>query len=353
MDSCGAVGRVWASPGAGLWPLAAAGAGLAVALGGCAAPVELPAPAAVEVVQAAGGYLFRESGRPVLFYRLEPTSRDGEYRRSNYIHPLHGLDGEILTEDFPDDHPHHRGVYWTWHQVLVGEVRAGDPWLARRFSWELAGAEVLEGRGGLRVTHRWHSPDFASGALPIAEETAEVVAHPASGDVRLVDFDIRLSSLQPDVKVGGSEDDKGYGGFSVRVRMLQALEFTAAGGPVRPDRVAMAVGDWVDFSGTFPPRTEPSGVAVFVHPDSAGHPQPWILRSAETPSMQNPVWPGREPAALPGDGQAVRLKYRLVLHRGLASGVDLERLYREYAGGTRAQAARGLAGQLLLPALLR
>ena len=265
-----------------------------------------------------------------MFYRLEPASLEGKYSRSNYIHPLHGLDGEILTEDFPADHPHHRGVYWTWHQVLVAGVRAGDPWLARDFSWSLVEARPTLRAGGLRVTHRWHSPDFASGALPIAEEVAQVVAHPRKGDIRLLDFDIRLTALQPDVRVGGSEDDKGYGGFSVRVRMLEGLEFTAAAGPVRPDRVSMPLGDWVDFSGTFGPASETSGLAVLVHPQSAGYPQPWILRSSSTPSMQNPVWPGREPVQLPFSGDAARLRYRLVLHRGGASSLDLDALYREY-----------------------
>ncbi len=300
-------------------------------LAACQGPSATPPGSSVEVVERDGGYLFREAGRPVLFYQLKPKSMDGEHQRSNYVHPLHGLDGEILTEDFPADHRHHRGVYWTWHQVLVGEVRAGDPWLARDFSWNLVDATVLEGKGGLRVTHRWHSPNFAGGAEPIAEEVAEVIARPESGGVRLVDFDIRLVALQPGVRVGGSEDDKGYGGFSVRVRMLEGLEFTGAGGAVRPERTPMTIGDWVDFSGVFPPLEAASGVAVLVHPDSAGYPQPWILRSAETPSMQNPVWPGSAAVALPSAGPPVRLRYRLVVHRGTASQVDLDGLLKAYA----------------------
>ena len=305
---------------------------LMAALAACGSQDPAQPVGPVEILERKDGYLFQEAGRPVLFYQLEPRSIDGKYQRSNYIHPLHGLDGEVLTEDFPADHPHHRGIYWTWHQVFIGDVRAGDPWLARRFSWELAESAIIDGPG-LRVTHRWHSPDFLAGAEPIAEETAEVVVHAANGDFRLVDFDIRLSALQEDVLVGGSEDDKGYGGFSVRVRMLEGLEFTAAAGDIRPERLAMAIGDWVDFSGVFALGSDASGVAVFVHPESVGYPQPWVLRSAETPSMQNPVWPGREPVALPRDGGSVHLKYRLVVHRGQASALDLNRLYREYASG--------------------
>ena len=297
----------------------------------CGAAPERAAPGPVlEVVEEEGGMAVLENGLPVLRYRLAPESLDGRYERSNYVHPLYGLDGEILTEDFPEDHPHHRGVYWTWHQVLIGDVRAGDPWLAQRFSWRVEDAVALPAGNGLRLRHRWFSPDFESGEQPILEETAEVTVHPAEADLRKVDFDIRLVPLQDGVRLGGSEDDKGYGGFSVRVAMVDDLRFVASAGPLEPQRLAMEAGDWVDFSGSFPGADRPSGVAVLVHPSSAGYPQPWILRSPAAPSMQNPVWPGADPVPLHRD-ETVRLRYRLVVHRGDASSVDLDAMSASYS----------------------
>lgn len=302
-------------------------------LSGCAPPSEQPTSppeAPLEIREEAGGFAIREGGNPVLFYQLEPKSMDGRYERSNYIHPLYGLDGEVLTEDFPEDHRHHRGVYWTWHQVFVGDLRAGDPWLARAFSWELEEARALPSGNGLFLRHRWHSPDFGAGKEPILEETAEVVVRPSDGNARLLDFDIRLVPLQDGVRLGGSEDDKGYGGFSVRVAMSEGLEFVSSGGPVEPRRQALDAGDWVDFSADFAANGRPSGVAVIVHPTTAGYPQPWILRSPATPSMQNPVWPGPRPVSLPR-GEETRLRYRIVVHRGRASTVDLDALAADFA----------------------
>lgn len=307
----------------------AAVAALLAAFGCAAGPGSAGAPSVVRVVEEADGYSFRDEDGPVLFYQLRAKSLDGEYERSNYIHPLYGLDGETLTEDFPEDHRHHRGVFWTWHQVLVGSVRAGDPWLARRFSWRTEEALPLPG-GGLRVKHTWFSPDYLDGDQPILAETAEVVARRPAEAFRTIDFDIRLVPLQEGVRLGGSEDDKGYGGFSVRVRMVEGLRFTAAQGRVEPQRTAAALGDWVDFSADFGGRDGPSGVAVLVHPASAGYPQAWILRSPATPSMQNPVWPGPVAALLPR-GQETRLRYRLVVHRGDAASLDLDSLARAYA----------------------
>lgn len=297
-----------------------------VLLAGCSSQ---PEPS-LQIDEAEGGYLVQEAGSPVLFYRLAPKSLDGRYERSNYIHPLYGLDGEELTEDFPEDHLHHRGVFWTWHQVRIGDVRAGDPWLASRFSWRVQGADILPSGNGLRVVHRWFSPDFENGIEPILEEAAQVIVHPASAQFRLIDFDIRLVPLQDRVSLGGSEDDKGYGGFSVRVKLPEDLRFTTAAGPVRPARLAVSAGDWVDFSADFGGHGRTSGVAVLVHPASAGYPQRWVLRGPATPSMQNPVWPGAEPVGLPR-GEEVRLRYRLVLHRGDAARVDLDAIQRAYA----------------------
>ena len=293
---------------------------------------------AIQATRQEEGYLIEEVGegaaRPVLFYRLAPKSWNGEYARSNYIHPLYGLDGEILTEDFPEDHLHHRGVFWTWHQVLIGDARAGDPWLAKNFSWDVRESAVFADGGGVRVRLHWKSPDFRGGAEAIVEEITAVRVHPAEGGLRKVDFEIRLTPLHDDFRLGGSEDDKGYGGFSLRVKMLEDLTFAAANGPVAAGRNAVDAGAWMDFSGTFGGGEAKSGVAVLAHPSSVGYPQPWIIRALPMKSMQNPVWPGRGPLPL-AKGEEVVLRYRLILHRGGADALPLAALWEEYRSGHR------------------
>src|SRR5215204_623293 len=65
----------------------------------------------------------REGERPVFVYNHGIISRQGvpaDRARSSYIHPLYGLDGEVLTDDFPTDHFHHRGLFWAWPHVKIG-----------------------------------------------------------------------------------------------------------------------------------------------------------------------------------------------------------------------------------------
>ena len=89
--------------------------------------------AQVTMEKGDGGFLFTEDGEKVLFYQSEPQSYQGKYERCNYIHPLWGIDGAVLTEDFPSDHLHHRGIFWAWHQVWIDGKRIGDPWETKDF----------------------------------------------------------------------------------------------------------------------------------------------------------------------------------------------------------------------------
>src|SRR5262245_50627432 len=54
-----------------------------------------------------------EGDQPVLVYNhgvITSPSAPKAKGRSSYFHPVYGLDGEILSDDFPKDHENHRGL---------------------------------------------------------------------------------------------------------------------------------------------------------------------------------------------------------------------------------------------------
>ena len=287
----------------------------------------------IQITRSEEGFLVTEKGQTVLFYQLAPKSWKGKYERANYIHPLHDLDGVVLTEDFPADHLHQRGVFWAWHQVYVKGKRVSDQWTTENSIWEVTAAEAVRAgaeSAAMKVQLHWKSPNWldADGERkPFVKETSIVRVHRAEGDVRKIDFDIRLSALEDGVSIGGSEDDKGYGGFSARVRMPSDIRFTNTAGAVTPEKTAVEAGSWVDFSASYGSPRGKSGVAILTHPSTADFPQPWILRSKG--SMQNPVYPGNQAAPLPR-GEPLILRYRLVIHRGDASRINLDELQAAY-----------------------
>ena len=279
------------------------------------------------------GVWILEDGARVLFYQREPKSFEGGFTRADYIHPLYDLDGRVLTEDFPSDHRHQRGIFWTWHQVWVGEKRIGDPWLTRDFSWDVRNVKVIQSHPesiALVAEVLWKSPlwvDPDKKQIPLVKETVTVRVHRASQDYRKIDFSIQLLALLDSVTIGGSENNRGYGGFSARIVNPKKIRFNGREGPIKPTVPAIDAGPWVHFRATIDDSETPSGLAILCHPSLPVFPPPWILRNR--PSMQNPVFPGREPVALPRT-KPLELRYRMILHRGELDRDRIDQLQSEY-----------------------
>ena len=288
---------------------------------------------AINISETDQGFVITEGAEKVMVYQRKHKSLDEKYTRANYIHPLYGLDGEILTDDFPGDHPHHRGVFWAWHQLWLGDVKIGDPWATVDSRWDVYDAKILtpdsESRA-LRLGVYWKSPlrtDSAGKQVPLVKETTTITVHRTKDDMREIDFQIELLAMHDDMRLGGSEDVKGYGGFSTRIPLPQGLAFTGTDGPVEPTTLSVEAGPWLDFSGNLGDHGKTSGLAILCHSSSPGYPQRWILRRKG--SCQNAAYPGREPVPLSREKPLV-LRYRLIIHRGNVNHVDLDKLQAEY-----------------------
>jgi len=287
----------------------------------------------VKISETSQGFVITEGEETVMVYQRQHKSLDGKYTRANYVHPLYGLDGEVLTEDFPPDHLHHRGVFWAWHQVWLGEKKLGDPWAAQDTFWDVYDAEILTPDSksrALQVRVYWKSPlwtDAAGKQKPFVKETTTIRVHRAENDIRKVDFQIELLALEDGMRLGGSEDEKGYGGFTTRIPLPDGLVFIGTNGPVEPTNLSVEAGPWLDFSGNLGNNGKVSGIAILCHNSSPGYPQRWILRRKG--SAQNPVYPGRHPVPLSREKPLV-LRYRLIIHRGDVNHIDIDKLQAEY-----------------------
>ena len=262
------------------------------------------------------GHLVSEGERPVLFYQSAPRSLDGRYTRAGYVHPLYGLDGRVLTHDFPEDHYHHRGIFWAWHQLWVGDGKAGDPWLTKDFLTEVEHVRFLDGPlfSVLEASARWLSPlqrDEAGEMVPLLRERVRIQVFRSTADSQVIDFHIRFRALVDGIRLGGSENPRGYSGFTVRVHASPDGRIHDQSGIQEGDRVGES-SPWADYSGTFGLGGMISGVGMLTHPGYPEFPPRWLLRHY---GMQNVAFPGRHPVDLPR-GQPLDLRHRLVIHRG-------------------------------------
>jgi methane monooxygenase PmoA-like len=268
-----------------------------------------------------------ENERPVFFYQREPkTSTEATF--NNYLHPLYNLKGDTLTEEFPEDHPHHRGIFWAWHQLYIEDKSVGDGWTMENISTKVVSTETKLGMKAAELNAHvlWKSSVFQNG-VPFAEEHTSIIVHQQQPGIRKIDFEISLKALVPAVQIGGSEDIKGYGGFCARIKLPKSITFTSANGSVIPLEGQVVAGSWMDFSQYDSIQQVESGLAILCHPDTPNYPAPWILR--QTGSMQNIVYPGEKRINLSMDEPTI-LRYRLIIHHGNASTTKIASLQLEY-----------------------
>jgi hypothetical protein len=283
---------------------------LLILLHGCAGEVNGPPPARVAALRTADGVQLIEGASPVLFYRSRPLA-GREPWRLHYVHPLYSVGGAIVTEDSPPDHIHHRGVFWAWRRILVDHAWVADGWVGDRLVLEPDTPRVRtfdDGSAQIDVRVRWLVP-LDGRPTPIIEENSSIRAYPAAGGRRRVDFSVGLRALRPGVELAGTDDEKGYGGISMRFANPQLVEIRSDGRVVHATLAGMETGPRVEFAWrSLPPPWPPS---VSARCTAGGQPwMRWVLR--QEPSMQNCAFPGAIPVVVPTDSE-LRLGVSLIV----------------------------------------
>lgn len=284
-------------------------------------------------VKSPDGVLVLEGSDSILFYRSSAKSLDGNYERTDYIHPLWGLNGNVLTLDFPEDHPHHRGIFWAWRQIQVDGKYAGDSWLCDDFSWNVMRVEVENTADTSLIIHasvNWESPwikDDQGKQKPFVLENVTIRIYKKQLHYRLFDVEIRLKALMKNVLIAGYDNDSELSGFSIRMKTPDDLDFVSSGGELIPQWPAVDAGPWVDISGTLSSVGEHSGIAILTNLNNPLPGNIWNLRQKN--SMQNVVFPGRKAVVLPMDDFVV-LKYRIMLYDGQTDLIRNNKLYESF-----------------------
>lgn len=256
------------------------------------------------------GYQLTEGGVPRFFYQSATKSQDGNYPRANYIHPLYDVKGALISEDFPEDHPHHHGIFWAWHQLYVDGKRMADPWISEGISWQVTDVMptvIDDEHAQLKAKVAW----MVDGAA-VVEETVLLRYERVDPELYRLTVEVQLKPLVPNVQIGGSEDAKGYGGFSPRIKLADGVGFFDRNGAVIPKELPVAGGPWMNVTQGNP---EDPGVVILGEPEKLPSYQGWILRAKN--SMQNMAFPGKNPITLPASAPFLSFRNELLVHQGL------------------------------------
>ena len=265
-----------------------------------------------------------EEDKPVLVYNhgvMSKASVPQDRARSSYVHPLYGLDGEVLTDDFPKDHYHHRGLFWAWPHVKIGD-REYDLWALKgiRHQFERWIAKDATAKGAvLAVENGWYV-----GTEKVVQERVWVRVHPTGTDERAVDVECEWVPVKAAMTLTGAEG-KSYGGLTLRFAPGTNTAITIPSGLTKED-LPMTNLPWADLTRLWDAEKKTSGAAIFVHPSHPDFPPQWLTRHYGVLCLG---WPGVKPATFQRD-EVICCRYRVWIHRGPVTADRLAQAYEEY-----------------------
>ena len=244
--------------------------------------------------------------------------------RSDYLHPVYGLNGEVITDDYPE-HPHHRGIWWSWPVVRwndhVADIWAVcDVWARPEKLSELeAGPEVAV----LKATNLWKFG--AKQQHPIVREELMLRVYPTteSGQRgRVFDIEVTLTALESGVAIGGRPKG-GYGGMTYRAVPAKNQEIA----PFVAEETANPRAAWCRYSADFPGSKTRTSLVLFQHSSNPGYPTPHNVYANINCFM--PAFPGDAEYPLL-KGKPVTLKHRVWIVEGVPNQAQLQGAWQEY-----------------------
>ena len=269
---------------------------------------------------ASGQLVIVEAGRPVLQYnhravrpseellaKVSPGNRKYAVARSNYIHPLYGPDGQVLTEDWSVDHPHHRGIYWAWPEVEFNGQRGDLHALQHVFARPTGTAKTTAGAdfAQIQADNIWKWED----TVPIVRERTTIRAGRADEHGRVIDLKFEITALKDGVSIARRGTNQ-YGGLNIRLSPVKNLQLTHHADPAGtvPRRA------WSDSIGIRAGGERSVGFAVFERATNPDYPGDWV-KFENLPWFQ-PTFPAANTRYVLKTDAPLVLEYRLWIRRG-------------------------------------
>lgn len=277
-----------------------------------------------------------------------------------YLWPLRAASGTEVTRRFPmvpdapgdsRDHPQHRGLTFAHADLNGFNYWANEPFnngkKGRIVLERITGTKNGKDKGVLDAVVVWQDAD----GKPLLRDTRRITfyAHPT---LRMMDWDIRLQPIET-VKFGDTHE----GSFGVRVAAwleepdpdYVPVAKKGDARPTEPKRTGLISNSaggmkekgvrskralWADYSGEY--KGEKLGIAMFDHPENPRHPTYWHTRGYGmfaanvfgVSVFENDK--SKDGSLTLKPGEALRFRYRVVIHPGSATEAGLEGLYREF-----------------------
>ena len=258
-----------------------------------------------------------------------------------YLHPVALADGTILTELRPEDHPWHRGLWWSWKFINGVNYWEDDP-----------NTFLAPGRNEIMdVSVKPHEDDIAEVIITISyhpQGKSEVMTEkrtlrmsaPDARGIYYIDWKSEFTAKDKDLLLDRTPILGepcgviwgGYAGLSVRLaKDTNNWQAADSEGHTFSKEFNNAKARWLDYTiHTWPAATE-AGVAILDHPSNPRHPTPWYVILGDPMRYFSPAFIYNQPYML-ASGKLLKLRYRILVHPG---PTDRKWLEKEWANFSR------------------
>lgn len=284
--------------------------------------VGLVAAKQVTVERSDGGAIVRVDGQLFAEYLTHAKHQPA-------VWPIIGPTGEPMTRSYPlgplldterDDHPHHHS-FWFAHE----DVNGHNFWVEPKSGIAAGKANVIQHQkfdklesdgkqATIVATNHW-----LAGEGNLVCEDERTLSFAANDEARWIDFSIVIKATNGPVTFGDIKD----GTFSTRIAGV--LKADSSGTLVNSEGQTNSAAwgmpaQWIDNFGVL--KGETVGLAMFSHPHNFQHPTRWHVRNygllCANPfgNRQFPEAEIRQTSYTIPDGDTLKLRYRVFLHRG-------------------------------------
>ncbi len=247
----------------------------------------------------------------------------GKETSKPYFHPVSLVDGTVLTEDRPDDHPWHHALWFSWkfvngvnfweENLKTGKSDGKTDWSNVKVATKSDNSAKIT--MDLTYSHKDQKPI-------LSEKRTMMVSPPDDDGVYYIDWTSKFKACsETDVKLdrtpipgeAGGKAWGGYAGLSVRLngKGEKWAVATEKGSITFDKNTYRGKSNSMDFSGVL--GGKPAGIAILDHPENLNAPSPWYATAGNPMKYFSPAVICYKPHTLLA-GKTFKLSYRVIIH---------------------------------------
>lgn len=247
-----------------------------------------------------------------------------ENEKYPFFYPVNGPSGAGVTSMRNGTYPHHSSLFFGCDRVNGGNYWQEGLERGRIISLR---EDIVENDGPRVVIENeciWSRP----GAVSPVKDLRKITITAPSKELFQIDFEVTMEMLI-DVTIEKTNHSLFSGRMDPALAVVNGGTMINAEGATGEKGTFGKASPWIDCYGKRGDKIE--GMAIMQHPSNNWYPSPWFTRDYGFFSPTPMYWPADDKATVMKKGEAIRLKYRVLVHSGTHETAKIADEFKKYA----------------------